>query len=143
MTVVAPSEGPTDNGRRRLGRRTRWLVYGLAPLAAVPLAMLVLPVPGLDGYLTRLATERVLDGLACPGEPAPSARIRFAGGRLLPQVLHGRLSGIELSLPDATIGGVRHAAFTAKLRDVGRPRAGTTPVGSMDASITIGFANMP
>jgi LmeA-like phospholipid-binding len=143
MAVFPPFEVSTDNGRRRLGRRTRWLVYVLAPLVALPLAMLVLPVPGLDGYLTRVATERVGGGLACPGEPAPPARIRFTGGRLLPQFLHGRLSGIELSLPDATIGGVRHAAFTAKLRDVSQPHPGTTHVGSMDASITIGFANMP
>jgi hypothetical protein len=100
-------------------------------------------VPGLDGYLTRVATERVAGGLACPGEPAPSARIKLTGGRLLPQVLHGRLSKIELSLPDATIGGVRHAAFTATLRDVSQPRPGTTHVGGMDASITIGFASMP
>jgi hypothetical protein len=143
MAVFPPSEGSTHHGRRRLGRRTRWLVYVLAPLVAVPLAILVLPVPGLDGYLTRVATERVASGLACPGEPAPSARIRFTGGRLLPQFLHGGLSGIELSLPDATIGDIRHAAFTATLRDVSQPRPGTTHVGGMDASITIGFANMP
>jgi hypothetical protein len=143
MTVYLPSERSTDSGHRRLSRRTRWLVCVLTPLVALPLAILVLPVPGLEGYLTRVATERVAGGLACPGEPAPSARIRFTGGRLLPQLLHGRLSGIELSLPDATIGGVRHAAFTATLRDVSQPRPGTTHVGSMDASITIGFANMP
>jgi hypothetical protein len=143
MAVLPRSEGSTDHGGRRLGRRTRWLVYVLAPLVVVPLAMLVLPVPGLDGYLTRVATERVVSGLACPGQPAPSARIRFTGGRLLPQLLRGRLSGIQLSLPDVTIGGVRHAAFTATLRDVSQPRPGTTHVGSMDASITIGFANMP
>jgi len=143
MAVFPRSEGSTGNGRRRLGRRTRWLVCVLAPLVVLPLAMLVLPVPGLDGYLTRMATERVTSGLACPGQPAPSARIRFTGGRLLPQLLRGRLSGIELSLPDVTIGGVRHAAFTATLRDVSQPRPDTTHVGSMDASITIGFANMP
>jgi hypothetical protein len=73
MAVFPPSEGSTDDGRCRLGRRTRWLVYVLAPLVALPLAVLVLPAPGLDGYLTRVATERVASGLACPGEPAPSA----------------------------------------------------------------------
>ena len=125
MAVLPRSEGSTDHGGRRLGRRTRWLIYVLAPLVVLPLAMLVLPVPGLDGYLTRLATERVVSGLACPGQPAPSARIRFTGGRLLPQFLRGRLSGIQLSLPDVTIGGVRHAAFTATLHDVSQPR----PIG--------------
>ena len=45
----------------------------LAPLVAPPLAVLVLPAPGLDGYLTRVATERVASGLARPSEPAPSA----------------------------------------------------------------------
>jgi hypothetical protein len=143
MAVFPPSESSTGSRRGWRTRRTRWLLYALAPLAALPLAVLVLPVPGLDGYLTRVADQRVTGGLACPGEPAPPARIRFTGGRLLPQFLHGRLSGIELSLPDATIGGVRHAAFTATLRDVSQPRPGTTHVGSMDASITIGFANMP
>src|SRR4051812_46315982 len=113
MADFPPSEGTAESGRRRLGRRTRWLIYVLAPLVALPLAIMVLPVPGLDGYLTRVATERVSGGLACPGEPAPSARIRFTGGRLLPQLLHDRLSGIELSLPDATIGGVPHAGFKA------------------------------
>src|SRR5689334_10070847 len=102
MAMFPPSEGSADSGRRRLGRRARWLVCVLTPLVALPLAVLVLPVPGLDGYLTRVATERVAGGLACRGEPAPPARIRFTGGRLLPQVLHGRMSGIELSLPDAT-----------------------------------------
>jgi hypothetical protein len=144
MAVFPWSEASTENGgRRRFGRRTRWLVYVLAPLMVLPLAMLVLPVPGLDGYLTRLATERVMSGLACPGEPAPAARIRFTGGRLLPQFLRGRLSGIELTLPDVTIGGARHAALTATLRNVSQPRPGITHVGSMDASITIGFADMP
>ncbi|TMM35549.1 MAG: DUF2993 domain-containing protein [Actinobacteria bacterium] len=143
MAVLPGFEGSTEGGRRRLGRRTRWLLCVPALLVAGPLAVLVLPVPGLDGYLTRMATGQVADALACPGAPAPAARIRFTGGRLLPQLLRGRLSGIELSLPDVTVGGVRHAAFTATLRDVSQPRPGTTHVGSMDASITIGFANMP
>src|SRR5690349_12301469 len=99
MAVFPPSEASTGNGPRRVGRRTRRLIYVLVPLVVLPLAIMLLPVPGLDGYLTRVATERVAGGLACPGERAPSARIRFTGGRLLPQFLHGRLSRIELSLP--------------------------------------------
>jgi len=76
MAVFPRSEGSTGNGRRRLGRRTRWLVCVLAPLVVLPLAMLVLPVPGLDGYLTRMATERVTSWLACPA----SLRRRLGSG---------------------------------------------------------------
>ena len=65
MAVLPGFEGSTEGGRRRLGRRTRWLLCVPALLVASPLAVLVLPVPGLDGYLTRMANERVSGGLAC------------------------------------------------------------------------------
>jgi hypothetical protein len=130
-------------GRFPASRRAKLLVFGLTPLLAVLLALLLLPVPFLDGYLAGLVAERVSSQVACPGSLAQPPKVTVGGGRLVPQLLSSKLSELSLSLPDVTIGDTRHAAFEATLRDVSQPEEGTTLAGSMDASITVGFANMP
>src|SRR5512146_3267393 len=78
------------------GRRTRWLLLALAVLLAAPVAILVLPVPTVDAYLTRLVTQRIAAQVACPGVAGPAPQISLKGGRLLPQLLHRRLSEIQM-----------------------------------------------
>ncbi|MCW6005184.1 DUF2993 domain-containing protein [Micromonospora sp. CPCC 205371] len=130
-------------GRFLRGRRAKWLAFGLTPLLAVPLAVLFLPLPFLDGYIASVITERVSSQLACPGSLAQPPKVEVGGGRLVPQVLRKRLSEVRLAVPDITIGDTEHARFEATMRDVTQPEEGTTRVGSMDASITVPFANMP
>ncbi len=130
-------------GRLVKRRGAKLLAFGLGPLVVVPLAVLFLPLPFLDGYLAGLVAERVSSQVACPGSLAKPPRVTVEGGRLVPQLLRGRMSELRLSVPDVTIGDIRHAAVDATLRDVSQPEPGTTRVGSMEASIIVGFANMP
>ena len=126
--------------------RRRWIVWlaaGLAVLVAAGLMVLAVPLPFLEGFLNRQVTERISSQVACPGVLAQPAQVTLGGGRLLPQVLRQRLSEIRLTVPDATLNGVPHASFTATMRDVSQPAADRTHVGSMDAAITVGFANLP
>jgi hypothetical protein len=146
VETVAPAAAPTRHaarGRLLRGRRAKLLAFGLVPLLAVPLAVLFLPVPFLDGYLAGLVTERVVSQVACPGSLAQPPTVTVGGGRMVPQLLRRRMSELRLTVPDVTIGDTRHATFDATLRDVSQPEPGITRVGSMDASITVGFANMP
>jgi LmeA-like phospholipid-binding len=147
---VEPTAAPTRAKRAHVAgihllmrRRTKLLAFGLGPLLVAPLAVLFLPLPFLDRYLAGLVTERVSSQVACPGSLAKPPQVTLKGGRLLPQLLRKRMSELRLTAPDVTIGDIRHAAFDATLRDVSQPAPGTTRVGSMDASITVGFANMP
>jgi hypothetical protein len=130
-------------GRFLASRRAKLLVFTLVPLLAVLLALVLLPVPFLDRYLAGLVAERVSSQVACPGTLAQPPKVTVGGGRLVPQLLRSKLSELRLSLPDVTIGDTRHAGFEATLRDVSQPEEGTTRAGSMDASITVGFADMP
>ncbi len=150
MKTVAPAADLTRAkrayvaaGRFLKGRGARLLAFGLVPLLAAALAVLLLPLPFLDGYLAGLVAERVSSEVACPGSLAKPPRVTVEGRRLVPQLLRGRMSELRLSVPDATIGDIRHAAVDATLRDVSQPEPGTTRVGSMDASTIVGFANMP
>jgi hypothetical protein len=127
---------------RRLGRARR-LVIGVAVLVSVLLLLLLLPISFLDTPLVSLLSGQVAGQMSCPGTATKPPKITFGGGRLLPQLLRRRLSEIRLQMPDAAVGGIKHAAFSATLRDVSQPKPGTTRVGSIDASITLGFANMP
>jgi hypothetical protein len=115
----------------------------VAVLASALLLSLLVPVPFLDTLLVKVASDQVSGQVACPGTAAKPPKVTFGGGRLLPQLLRRRLSEIRLQMPDAAVGGVKHAAFSATLRNVSQPRPNTTHVGSIDASITVGFANMP
>lgn len=124
-------------------RRVKLLASVLVPLLALLLAVLLLPLPFLDSYLAGLVADRVAGQVACPGSLAQPPEVTVGGGRLVPQLLRRRLSEVRLTVPDSTIGDTRHARFEATLRDVSQPEEGTTRVGSMDASIMVGFADMP
>ncbi|MEJ3749003.1 DUF2993 domain-containing protein [Actinomycetes bacterium KLBMP 9797] len=130
-------------GPPRKGRRAKVFTVGLAMLLSAALAILFLPVPFLDGFLAGLVAERVSSQVACPGSLAQPPKVTVGGGRLVPQVLRQRISELRLSVPGVSIGGAQNATFDATLRDVSQPAEGTTRVGRMDASILVGFANMP
>jgi hypothetical protein len=119
--------------------RRRWLPVagaGATALVTVGVAAYALPVSFLDGLVADQVAERV-------SAQVPCAQVTVGGDRLLAQALRGTLSEVRLTVPDATLSGVRHASFTATLHDVSRPAADRTHVGAMTASIAIGFANMP
>ena len=119
-----------------------WSATGLVLLVAVAMLALAVPLPLLESYLAGQVAGRVRGQVACPGATA-QATVAVKGGRLLPQVLRRRFDELQLSVPDATLSGVQHAAFTATLRDVTQPSADSAHAASMDATIKVGFANMP
>lgn len=136
-----PRRLPGTDGPRRW--RARYLGYGAALLLAALLVLALLPVPALDAPLTKLIADRVASQSACPGSLAQPPEVTIGGGRLLPQLLRRRLSEVRLVLPDTAIGGAEHAAFAATLREVSQPEADAVHAGSIDATITIKFADMP
>ena len=111
-------------------------------MVAAGLAVLTVPVPGLEGYLDRLAIERVRRQVACPGV-LPRPPTVAVNGPLAAQMLRGTLSDVRVSVPDATLNGVPHAAFQATLRGVTQPAPNLTHAQTMTAAITVGFANLP
>ncbi len=134
----------TPPGRRR--RRGRWLrlLAGVVVLVVAAATWTVLaPVPFLDRYLTGRVTAEIATRMACPGSTAPAPQIRLGGGRLLPQLLHGRLTQIRLSVPDTPLGGARHAAFAATLQGVHPLTSATQRADRLDASVFIRFADLP
>jgi len=152
MTVHVPAK-PASGWRARAHRaahvagplRRRWVAWtagSVAVLVAAGLVVLTVPLPLLESYLNRVVTQRISSQVACPGVPA-HAQVALGGGRLLPQVLRRRLTEIRLTVPDATLNGVPHASFTATMRDVTQSAANRTHVGSMEAAITVGYANLP
>jgi hypothetical protein len=146
-TVRVAVKGLPPLRDHRLGRRARRLLVGTAVLVSVLLLLLIAPLPFLDAPLTSLVTGRVARQMTaqmgCPGARSEPPRITLRGGRLLPQLLRRRLSEIEVVLPDATLGGAHHVTFAATLREVTQPSPDTSHADSMDASITIGYANLP
>ena len=124
----------------------RWMAVaasGLLLAVAAGMLSLAVPVPFLDGYLSGQVVDRVSSQVACPGALAQPPTVRVAGGPLVPQVLRGTLGELRLSVPDATLSGVHHAAFVATMKDVSQPAKNTTHAGSIDATITVGFRNLP
>jgi hypothetical protein len=132
---------------RALRRRpARWILWSggvLAVLVAAAVVVLTLPVPGLQGYLAGQVGDRVAAQVACPGVLPKPPVVTVGGGRLLPQVLRGRFSEINISVPDVKLSGVPHASFAATMRDVGEPSGGTTHAGSFDGTILAGYRNLP
>ncbi|GAA2634085.1 LmeA family phospholipid-binding protein [Paractinoplanes durhamensis] len=127
------------------GTRHKWIAIAataLVLLLALTMLAYAVPLPLLDGYLRQQIVDRVSSQVACPGAAAVATEVTVGGGTLVPQALRQNLSEVKLTVPDATLSGVPHARFTATMRDVTQP-AGGTHVGSMDATIAVGFANLP
>lgn len=139
--------GVLDPGPRHSARRKRrWVIWSggmVAFLAVAAVVLLTLPVPGLEGYLAAQVRDRVADQVACPGVLKRPPEVTVGGGRLVPQVLHGRFSEVEIAVPDVTLSEVPHASFQATMRDVREPSGGTTHVGAFDGTIKAGFKNLP
>jgi hypothetical protein len=133
---------PVHAARRLPKRPLLWLGGGTVFLVAAGLAVLTVPVPGLEGHLDRLAIERVRAQVACPGVLARPPAVAVSG-RLAPQLLHGKLSDVRVSVPDATLNGVPHATFEGTLHGVTQPAPNRTHADSVAAAITVGFADLP
>jgi hypothetical protein len=131
---------------RRLKRRGRWFVYGLALPTSVLLVILLMCLTVLNGPLTKMVADQVAREVACPATATSTAtaapKVTVGGGRILPQLARRRLSEIDLRMSDTSLGGISHADLTAKLRDVRRTRDGAS-VGKVNAALTIGFAALP
>ncbi|GIE97085.1 hypothetical protein Ari01nite_45500 [Paractinoplanes rishiriensis] len=119
------------------------MAYGLAGVLLIVLVFAVVPMPVVNRLLGAYLRDLVAAQVACPGMAAAPPEVTVRGGALLPQLVRRRLAEIELTMPDLTMSGVEHASFAATLRDVSQPEPDVTRVGSMDAAITIGFANLP
>src|SRR3954452_7428361 len=155
MTTLVPPETTARRSRWRAslhrtphaGRPLRrrpfaWLSGGTAVLVAVGLVVLTVPVPFLEGLLTSLGAERVSGQVACPGVLTRAPVVAVGGGRLVPQVIRRKLAEVRVSVPDATLNGVPHAAFAATLQAVSQPAPDRTHAGRVGAAITAGFAHL-
>lgn len=113
-------------------------------LTVLTLPLLVFtPVPVLNGFLAAQVGDAVAARLACPGKPGPEARVEVGGGAVLSQLARGRLSRIRVTVPDAAVGGARHAALDATLTGVTGFTSDTPKAASLTSSTTIRFADMP
>jgi DUF2993 family protein len=140
LTVHRPGHTASAAGKRRW---IAWSATGLGLLLAVSMLALAVPLPVLEGFLAEQVASRVRGQVACPGALTQPAEVTVKGGRLLPQVLRRRFGELQLTVPDATLSGVQHAAFTATMRDVTQPTADSAHAAGMEATIKVGFANMP
>jgi hypothetical protein len=140
---VVKARGSAPTRRRLRARRSELLVGGLLLTELAAALIVSVPVPLLDDYLARQVTERMDERMACPGSTAAPPQIKIRGGQLLPQLLGGRLSEIQLSVPDTAVGDVRHASLSASLHGVHQPLSGTPRADAVDASATINFADLP
>jgi hypothetical protein len=146
VTGSAPGQ-PESESRPAPRRRRRRRLTARKPVRITAVAALVLVVavaalmPFIDGQLTRLVTRRIPAQLTVPGAGTP-AQITLGGGWLLPQVLTGKLSEVRLSLPDATMGCVHHAAIAVTLRGVSQSGAGAH-ADSVDVSTRLAFGSLP
>ena len=146
VTGSAPGQPEgVDKPAPRRGRRRRLTARKPVRITAVAVLVLIVAVatlmPFINSQLTQLVTRRIAAQMAVPGAGAP-AQITLGGGWLLPQVLTGKLSEVQLSLPDATMGCVRHAAIGVTLRGVSQSGAGAH-ADSVDVSTRLAFASLP
>jgi LmeA-like phospholipid-binding len=145
---IESAPGQPEGARRtapRRRRRRRLTARKPVRITAAVLLVLIVAVaalmPFINHQLTQLVTRRIAAQLAVPGAGAP-AQITLGGGWLLPQVLTGKLSEVRLSLPDATMGCVRHAAIAVTLRGVSQSGAGAH-ADSVNVSTRLAFASLP
>jgi hypothetical protein len=125
--------------RRRLTARKPVRVTAIVMLALIVAAAVLMPF--MNSQLTRLVTRRIAAQMAMPGARAPS-HITLGGGWLLPQLLTGKLSEVQLSLLDATMGCVHHTAIAVALRGVSQSGAGAH-ADSINVSTRLAFASLP
>ena len=136
----------THLARFRFRLRKRWVAVAASVVVlvvAVGMLAMAVPLPIFEDFLNRQVMSRVSAQVACPGTLAAPPKVTVAGGPLMPQVLRGRLDELRLSVPDATLSGVPHAAFEATMKDVSQPAKNSTRVGTIDATVTVGFEHLP
>lgn len=142
--VMRTWESDSIRSRRRRVRRARRRVLVVGGLLPMVTAVWVVstPVPFLDNYLTGRVTEKIAGRMMCQGTTTAPPRITLGGGRVLTQLLNGRLSEIQLSLPDTTVAGTQHADVGVFLRGVHQLSSDTPRADTLNASVTIGFENL-
>jgi hypothetical protein len=132
-----PAGGPPPRRRRRV------VLFGVVLVVLTAGALATGPVPLLDDFLAARVSQRIAARMTCPGGTGSSPQVTLGGGRLLPQLVHRRLTQINLLQPDATIGDARHAEFSATIRDVDGITTDAPRARSVDASIIVPFAHLP
>ena len=137
--------GPADSeerqaqgGMRRLIAR-RWVRIPVLVMLVIIVISGIL-TPFINGQLAQMVKQRVVAQLAVPGTTAQ--QVTLGGGWILPQVLAGRLTEIHVSLPSATMGGVKHASIAITLRGVSQAGA-TDHADSVDVAAKLPFASLP
>lgn len=143
MAVKSSLERTADHVRppmRILGLMARRRLRLTAVVTLVIFVIIGLLMPFINGLLTRMVIQRVAAQMAVPGSAAPE--VTLGGGWILPQVLTGKLTEVHVSLPDATMGGVRHASISATLRGVSQG-GGTDHADSIEVAATLPFASLP
>ncbi|HEY6794173.1 MAG TPA: LmeA family phospholipid-binding protein [Kineosporiaceae bacterium] len=134
---------PLRPPRRRPLSLYRATMGGSALMIFLVMVAVMMPVPILDGYLAGMVTQEIARQVNGPGNPAPPAEIAVRGGPLVPQILAGRLSEVEVALPDTTIGGVPHADVDAVMHGLGQAAGGAAHADLMTATVTTRFADLP
>jgi LmeA-like phospholipid-binding len=124
--------------RRRLRRLTaRKLVW----VGAVVMLVIIVAAAAVTQFINGQLTRRITAQMAMAGAGAPP-RVTLKGGWLLPQLLSGKLSDVQVSLPDAAMGCVRHAAIEVTLRGVSQSGA-VAHADSIGVSTRLAFASLP
>jgi hypothetical protein len=117
-------------------------LLGVVLLVAVALVGLSVPLPFGNRLAAEWISTQVASEMACAGVSGKPPEIEFSGA-LLPQLLQRRFDHVEVSMPDLTTGEVKHVAVRATIRDVGQTGDDKIHIGSVDASVSVGFANLP
>jgi hypothetical protein len=126
--------------RRRIRRLT---ARKPVRLGAVVMLVIIVAVAAVTQFMNSQLTRRIAAqmAMATAGAGAPP-RVTLKGGWLLPQLLTGKLSDVQVSLPDAAMGCVRHAAIEVTLRGVSQSGA-VAHADSIGVSTRLEFASLP
>lgn len=114
----------------------------LGPLALVTvlLVALSLPLPFVNRLIANQISGQLASKMACAGVSG-KLKITFTGAPL-PQLLRRKLDHVEISTSNLTTGQIKNAQVHATIQDIGYSN-GTIQVGSVDASIAMGFTGLP